>query len=186
MLTEVLTSMRKDPSAIASVAEVGCSLGYQLRFLETNLFPGAEVIEGMDIDDYAIRSGQEHLSAIGSRVRLHCGDMQDLDSIWGKREFDIILCAGVLMYLQEAEATEVVRNMLARTRVLLCITGLAHPSTDNSLLPTSEVRSSDKSHIHNIDRMIAAAGGTVIARRWDGDRLVEGQSIYFLFATPRS
>ena len=35
---------------INKVLEVGCSSGYLLRYVETDLFPNAEILEGIDID----------------------------------------------------------------------------------------------------------------------------------------
>ena len=170
---------------IDSVFEVGCSLGYQLRYLETDLFPRATVLEGVDIDQYAIRTGQEHLSENGSKIKLRCGDMQELESLLEGRVFDIIICTGVLMYLQEAEATDIMRTMLSHCRVMVAMAGLAHPSLDNAALDQSDVRERDQTFIHNLDRMVRDSGGSVLKRRWDGSRQVEGQTIYFVFATPR-
>jgi len=170
---------------IHSVLEVGCSLGYQLRHLETDLFPGAAVLEGIDIDDYAVRSGQEHLGAIGSKISLKCGDIQRLDSLLGGRVYDVIVCTGVLMYLKEAEAAGMVRAMLSHSRVMVAMAGLAHPVLDNAALDCSDVRDRDQTFIHNLDGMVKNGGGSVLARRWEGDRQLEGQSIYFVFAAPR-
>jgi len=170
---------------IRSVLEVGCSLGYQLRYLETDLFPGAAVLEGIDIDNYAVRSGQEHLGAIGSKISLKCGDIQRLDSLLGGRVYDVIVCTGVLMYLKEAEAAGMVRAMLSHSRVMVAMAGLAHPVLDNAALDCSDVRNRDQTFIHNIDSMVKNGGGSVLARRWEGGRQLEGQTIYFVFAAPR-
>jgi len=169
---------------IRSVLEVGCSLGYQLRHLETDLFPGATVLDGIDIDDYAVRSGQEHLGAIGSKISLQCGDIQQLDGLLGGRVYDLILCTGVLMYLKEAEAAGMVRALLSRSRVMVAMAGLAHPVLDNAALDRSGVRDRDQTFIHNLDGMVKNGGGRVLARRWEGDRQWEGQTIYFVFAAP--
>jgi SAM-dependent methyltransferase len=169
---------------IRSVLEVGCSLGYQLRYLETDLLPGAAVLEGIDIDDYAVRSGQEHLGAIGSKVSLKCGDIQQLDGLLGGRVYDIIVCTGVLMYLKEADAAGLVRAMLSHSRVMVAMAGLAHRVQDNAALGCSDVRDRDQTFIHNLDSMVKNGGGSVLARRWEGDRQVEGQTIYFVFAAP--
>jgi len=181
-LCKQLTEMGVDRLEVRSVYEVGCSLGYQLRYMETDLFPSAKTLEGVDIDQYAIHSGMEYLRSVRSNVSLKCGDMQQLNDSLGNRHYDIIVCTGVLMYLTESEATEVVRGMLSHCRVLLAIAGLAHPTLDNALFDCSEVRSNDHTFIHNIDRMVQVAGGKVVGRRWDGSRLVDGQTIYFVFA----
>jgi 2-polyprenyl-3-methyl-5-hydroxy-6-metoxy-1,4-benzoquinol methylase len=170
---------------IRSILEVGCSLGYQLRYLETELFQDATVLEGIDIDRHAVQSGQEYLAAIGSRVSLRCGDIQQLDRLLEQRTYDLIVCAGVLMYLRQSEAADMVRAMLSHSRVVVAMAGLAHPVRDNQALEVSEVRDRDHTFVHNFDAMAKSGGGNVLARRWDGARQVEGQTIYFVFATPR-
>ena len=164
--------------------EVGCSLGYQLRYLETDLFPGTAVLEGIDIDQYAIRSGEEQLRAVQSKISLSCGDIQQLDGLLGRRVYDVIICSGVLMYLKEAEAAEVVRAMLSHSRVIVAMAGLAHPVLDNADLSHSDVRDQDQTFVHNLDRMVKDAGGNLLARRWEGDLKVDGQTIYFVFGAP--
>jgi 2-polyprenyl-3-methyl-5-hydroxy-6-metoxy-1,4-benzoquinol methylase len=175
------------PSAreIRSVLEVGCSLGYQLRYLETDLFPDADVLDGIDIDRHAVQAGQEHLGAIGSRISLKCSDIQQLDELLGSRVYDLIICTGVLMYLKEAEAARMVRAMLSHSRVMVAMAGLAHPVRDNAALECSDVRDRDHTLIHNFDGMVKNAGGSVLARRWEGDQQLDGQTIYIVLAAPR-
>lgn len=183
-LLRVLEENGMEPARIGSVFEVGCSMGYLLRQMETDLFPAAATLEGNDIDEYAVRAGQEHLSGLGSRVRLHAGDMRDLERYFVGRRFDLILCAGVLMYLPEAEAEDVLRKMLHHSSGVVALTGLAHPATDNARLTASEQRESDRSFIHNIDRLVQRVGGRVLMRRWEGPRMVNGNTIYFVFCAP--
>jgi len=183
-LTEHLMRMSVNPSAdIKSVFEVGCSLGYLLRYCETDIFPSATDIEGSDIDQYAIRIGSEYLRSIGSRVRLTCGDMEELNHLMNNKIYDVILCPGVLMYLHENAACQVVDVLLQHTGVMLALTGLAHPDIDNAELQHSVARDRDQSFIHNFDSMITKAGGQIVARRWGGSTVVDGHTIYFVFAT---
>ncbi len=63
---------RKD---IRTVLEIGCSQGYLLRHLELTAFHSATILHGIDIDDYAIRTGSAHLNSLGSRVELFAADM---------------------------------------------------------------------------------------------------------------
>jgi SAM-dependent methyltransferase len=184
-LARVLRERGTDPEHdIHSVFEVGCSLGYLLRFLETGLFRSAEVLEGNDIDGYAIESGSAHLARLGSRIRLHHGDMAAPEQILGERRFDVILCAGVLMYLQEAPAAAVVDSILRHTGRLAAFAGLAAPGSDNRELAASTPRLRDGTFIHNIDRMVERAGGRVVFRRWEATRQVDGNTIYFVIAAP--
>ena len=55
---------------------------------------------------------------------------------------------------------------------------------DNAALAQSDVRATDRTFVHNLDRMVELAGGKVVGRRWEGDRQVDGQTIYFVFALP--
>lgn len=167
---------------IRSAFEVGCSLGYQLRYFETELFPAATDIAGIDIDRYAIEQGSSHLAAAGSKVRLICGDMADLDNLLQGRIYDIIVCTGVLMYMAEEDAARVLRIMLEHSRIMAALSDPGYARCDNGRLAHSQVREHDGSRFHNMDAMVKAAGGTVLSRRWEGDRLVDGQRLYFVFA----
>ena len=183
-LQACLTDLAIRPDAVDSVFEVGCSLGYNLRFLETDVFSAATVFDGCDIDGYAVAQGSAYLHAYGSRVRLFRADMGDLDAALGDCRYDVTLSAGVLMYLQRPEAHHVVASLLRHTKHLAVFAGLADPDDDNATLQTSRVRSSDGTFIHDIDAMVRRAGGRVVRRRWEGARLVEGNTVYFVFATP--
>jgi SAM-dependent methyltransferase len=169
-------------SDVKSVFEVGCSLGYQLRHMETDLFTGAEALEGIDIDEYAVLSGMEHLSRIGSGVKLRQADMESIEDVLEGRLFDVIICTGVLMYLNEKKASLVVKRLLQHTGKVLAVAGLAHPETDNSLLSSSAIRESDRSFIHNVSKMVREGGGTVLEERWEGEKVFDDNTIYFVFA----
>lgn len=171
---------------IHSVFEVGCSLGYQLRYLETDVFPGARELAGVDIDDHAILQGAEYLQRQGSKILLKCGDMGNLDNLLGDKMYDIILCTGVLMYLDEEQAARAVEEMLQHCRVMVALSGPAHPDTDNSHLAHSFIRKLDGSFIHNFDAMVKQADGNIVARRWEGSRVIDGHTIYFVFAAGTS
>lgn len=172
------------PDAIASVFEAGCSLGYNLRFLETDLFRNAAVLEGCDIDEYAVQQGAHYLRDSGSRVRVFRADMAELDERLGSQCYDITMAAGVLMYLRQEQAEEVVASLMRHTGRLAVFAGLADPSQDNATLAESRVRSTDGTFIHDIDGMVTRAGGRVVKRRWEGPRLIEGNTVYFVFAVP--
>jgi SAM-dependent methyltransferase len=179
-LIRLLRKRGSDPSHdVRSIFEVGCSLGYLLRYLETEIFPSAELLEGIDIDDKAVTEGERHLRSTGSRVRLYAGDMDALPDILGARIFDLIFCCGVLMYVTEEEAQKVVTTMLDHAG-LVVITGLAHADMDNSRLDAPAIRERDGTFIYNIDRMVERAGGRVVFRRWEGDRMVDGNTVYFV------
>jgi SAM-dependent methyltransferase len=169
---------------VRSVFDAGCSLGYLLRHVETEVFPRAEVLEGLDIDRRAIAEGASYLAAQRSKVRLHAGDLTALPAVMGGRSFDVIFCAGVLMYVRPETAAAAVATMLARCSGVLALSGPAHPRTDNGELATSEPRANDNSLLHNFDAMVRAARGRVLSRRWEGARLVDGNTLYFVIAAP--
>jgi SAM-dependent methyltransferase len=171
---------------IHSIFEVGCSLGYQLRHLETDVFPHARELSGVDIDNHAILQGAAYLQRKGSKVLLQCDDMGNLHNLLGDKTYDIIICTGVLMYLGEEQASLVVEEMLRHSKVLVALSGPAHPDIDNGCLGHSVVRSHDGSFIHNFDAMVRRSGGDILARRWEGSRRIDGHTIYFVFAAGSS
>lgn len=172
----------KPQEAVHSILEVGCSLGYQLRYVETDLFPEAAELSGVDIDKNAIIKGTAYLRNMGSKIQLICDDMGNLGHTLGDKIYDIILCTGVLMYLEEKEASRVVEEMLRHCRVMVAISGPAYADMDNCYLEHSVIRENDGSFIHNFDALVKKSGGLVFARRWEGSRIVDGHTIYFVFA----
>lgn len=177
-----LQGLRVQPRDVDSILDVGCSVGNNLRYLEERVFPSAKAMHGIDIDHGAVADGSRYLASIDSRIELKAGDMEDLDGILGVRPYDVVFCAGVLLYLDERRAASVVRSMLHRTTMLCAFAALAHAPFDNRLMRASETRPWDMSHVHNVDAMVAAAGGRVVARRWEPGTLDGRQTIYFVFA----
>ena len=167
---------------IGSVFEVGCSSGYQLRYLESNLFASATELVGIDIDRHAIIEGQSYLQTIGSKVRLICEDMANIEALLEGKTYDIVVCCGVLMYLQKNDALRVMKAMLKHSRVLVALTDPGYPNFDNARLEHSLIRELDGSYFHNLDAMVDTSEGKVLTRRWEGDRPLDGQRIYFVFA----
>ena len=181
-LVRCLAEREMDPSGVSSIFEVGCSLGYNLHFLERSVFTRATVLDGCDIDAYAIEQGCAYLASIGSRVHLFTADMAELSNRLDDKQYDLMLCAGVLMYLRRADAERVVSDILRHTNGVAAFAGLADPDRDNATLADSRVRERDGTFVHNIDAMVARAGGRVVQRRWEGPRSVDGNTIYFVFA----
>jgi SAM-dependent methyltransferase len=183
-LRTALAGQGRRAEEVRSVFDTGCSLGYLLRHLEQDVFPSAEVLEGIDIDDQAIARGSAYLGSLGSKVRLHAGDLALLDRVMGSRTFDVVLCAGVLMYVRPPTAAAAVATMLAHCSGLVAMSGPAHPERDNGELPEAATRARDRSLLHNFDAMVRDAGGRVVARRWEGPRVVDGNTVYFVIAAP--
>lgn len=184
-LASVMRQRGLQPSQIRSVLEVGCSQGYLLRHLETEVFPECRQFLGIDIDGTAIRKGKAFLERAGSRVVLAEGDMEHLDRMLGDRSFDLVYAAGVLSYLDERHAAALVANLLGRTGKVLGLAGLACIRQDNRELEHSEA-SAEHEHqwVHNFAAMVMAAGGSVVASRWEGATLYNLQTICFVFGVP--
>jgi SAM-dependent methyltransferase len=187
-LFAVIKGLGLDPSRdMRSVLEVGCSLGYVLRSIEMDVFPNSEELVGIDIDSEAINKGIRYLSKIGSKARLIHGDMEELDRLVGYRNFDFTFAAGVLSYLNAVDATKVVSEMLCRTNKVLALVGLACTSVNNRELCESQPSMDHRNQwIHNFEAIVGAAGGHVVASRWEGNKQFEHQPIYFVFAVPKS
>jgi SAM-dependent methyltransferase len=181
-LTTTLRTEGVEPASVTSVLEVGSSLGYLLRYVEESVFPGASVLEGVDIDRFAVEAGNAALQQRSSRVRLHHLDATDLEGYLDGGSFDVVFCAGMLMYLNEAEAAQLVATMLRAANMAMAITGVAHPRQDNAMMAGHTFRDWDKAFVHNLDAMVADAGGRILFRRWDGPREIDGLSVYHLIA----
>jgi 2-polyprenyl-3-methyl-5-hydroxy-6-metoxy-1,4-benzoquinol methylase len=150
--------------------------------METDMFPLANRLCGVDIDEYAIKQGSAHLQSLGSKIRLIHGDVEDLNDLLGPDRFDVVICTGVLMYLNQEAATAVVKSLLKHTNHIVGISGLADPRKPNSQLEHSSIRIWDQSYIHNIERMVNEAGGNPIKVLWEGDTIIDGTTVYFVFA----
>ena len=184
-LVSVVRELGLQPSDIGSILEVGCSLGYLLRHLEVEVFPGCRELLGIDIDGPAIRKGTDYLKRHGSKVVLAQGDMEDLDRMLGSRTFDLVFAAGVLSYLDEPNAARLVSMLLRRTNKVLAFAGLACTGRNNDELDRSETSPNhEQQWIHNFAAMVSAAGGRVVRSRWEGAKLYNLQTIHFVFAVP--
>jgi SAM-dependent methyltransferase len=180
-----LKSHGLDPARdIDSVFEVGCSMGYLLHHLETEIFPSASVLHGLDIDGYAIETGAAHLAALKSKVQLFRADMEAAANVMAGRKYDLVLCCGVLMYVNEDAAQQVVRTMLRHTRRLTGLISLAHPNRHDTAFDRSRHRTSDGAFIHNIHRMIRDAGGEVLSSKWIGTDVSGSSPSHVIVAEP--
>ncbi len=186
-LLSVMKEIGLDHNDIDSVLEVGCSLGYLLRFIETDILPDAKELVGIDIDGDAINKGADYLHHAGSKVQLIHGDMEDLDRLVGNRTFDVVFAGGVLSYLNDDDAAKMVLKMLKRTKKVFALIGLACTTKDNSGLQQSLLDDTRGNQwVHNFKSMVEAAGGHVVKCRWEGARLFNYQTIYAVFAVPAS
>lgn len=166
--------------AIRSVLDVGCSSGYLLRSLEASWGVGKADLMGFDVDRAALARGRRYLAGVGSRVRLVDGDLRS-PPIEGRGEFDLVVCAGVLMYFPELAARVVVARLLGQARQLLVLSAPACQEGDNLGLQGSLTRA-HATFVHNLDAMVTAAGGAVVGRRWQGAERLGGQTVYFVLA----
>lgn len=184
-IVSVMKDLGHDSNDLRSALEVGCSLGYLLRFIEEDIFPSTNELIGIDIDPEAIEMGGQYLDRVGSKVRLICGDMEDLDRLLGVKSFDLVFAGGVLSYLSESDARKVVKAMLCRTNKVLALIGLACTTRDNSELETSILSGNHNNQwLHNFKSMVEQVGGTVLKCRWEGAKQFNFQTIYAVYAVP--
>ena len=168
-ITSHLRSRGLDPHRdIRSVFEVGCSMGYLLRHLEVEVFPSASILHGLDIDSYAVETGMAHLHSLQSAVKLFLADMAATEGVMGSRMYDVVICCGVLMYVNENTAAQVIRTMLHHAGHLVGLICLAPTGHRHSPGRHSETRVSDGAFIHDVDGMIHRAGGRVLSSKWIG------------------
>jgi SAM-dependent methyltransferase len=164
---------------IRSVLEIGCSQGYLLRHLETTMFRSATILHGLDLDAHAIKTGSEHLDSLGSRVKLFAADMEMPEKIIGGGIYDVVLCCGVLMYVNPIIAERVVRMMFSRAVRLVGLICLAPLKGQHGL------RESDGAFVHDMDSMIDRAGGKVLSSRWIGTTTSGSSPSHVIIAEPK-
>jgi SAM-dependent methyltransferase len=187
LFQEILAHLKSGgigPHGVGSIFEVGCSMGYLLRHLETDVFPSAAILHGLDIDRPAIEMGTAHLRSVQSKVRLFAADMDDTERIMGERSYDLVLCCGVLMYVSESAARRLVRTMLAHTRRMVGLICLAPPEGERSGSAASQVRQADGTFIHDVARMIGEADGRLLASRWVGSDVSGSSPAHLILAAP--
>jgi hypothetical protein len=156
-------------------------MGYLLRHLEEEVFPSAAILHGLDIDAYAVEAGSAHLRELQSNVELFAADMQSTASVMAGRTYDLVLCCGVLMYVTEAAAQEVVRSMFAHAGRLVGLICLAPPDED---APRSAMRGPDGAFIHDVDRMIEKAGGRIVSTERIGTETSGSSPSHVILAEP--
>jgi 2-polyprenyl-3-methyl-5-hydroxy-6-metoxy-1,4-benzoquinol methylase len=178
-----LLSRSVEPATdIRSVLEIGCSQGYLLRHLETEVFHSATTLHGLDLDAYAIQTGSSHLTSLGSKVKLFEADMAAAETIIGAQTYDVVLCCGVLMYVDEKTAEEVLRIMFARVTRLVGLICLARPKNASSEEPG--MQAADGEFIHPIHRMIRNIGGRVLSSHWVGTETSGSKPSHVIVAEP--
>jgi hypothetical protein len=145
------------------------------------VFPSATILHGLDIDAYAVKAGSTHLSSLRSRVKLFAADMETAERTMSSQNYDLVLCCGVLMYVDETTAEKVVRAMFSCSAYLVGLICLAPPG-DNPV--RSEIRQSDGAFIHNMDRMIRRTGGNVVSSTWIGTSASGSSPCHVILAEP--
>jgi len=169
---------------VRSVFEVGCSMGYLLRHVEEEIFPRAGILHGLDIDRHAIESGMAHLNGLDSRVRLHHADLENTARMMAGRKYDVVFCCGVLMYVNQQMAQEVIRTMFRHARWLVGMICLAPPEGDRAPTGASSPRDSDGAYIHDVKHMIREAGGRTVFSEWIGTKVSGSSPSHVILAEP--
>jgi len=104
----------------ASVLEIGCNCGPNLRILAEKL-PGTRFI-GIDINADSVRKGNEWMEADGiTNVRLEEGRADDL-SRFRDDSFDVVFTDAVLIYIGPDKIRRVLQEFrrVAGKKILLC------------------------------------------------------------------
>ena len=177
---EDLARAMESRGPIESVLDVGCSVGHVLHALETDVLEDATNLVGIDIDRHAIEAGSAWLGG-RSKIRLACGDLEDLDALVGAQSFDFAFAAGSLSYLSEEDAAAAVGKILSRTRKLSAFVGLASADRSNAELSQSVLRHRSM-WAHNFGAMARAHGWIVASTRWEPPRGSDAQGVYSVFA----
>lgn len=106
-------SLRKnglDPSA-RKILDIGCGPG-QWSFAAANVARNAEVW-GIDPNQQELDFAREYAKTHGQqRTHFDIGRLSDVEYRFDKSAFDVIMCNGVLMYLDRHEAFRIFRHFL--------------------------------------------------------------------------
>src|SRR5262249_47033769 len=106
--------------------------------------------------------------------------MESAEHILGRWKYDLVLCCGVLMYVNERIAENVVRAMFAGAARLVGLICLAPPQDG-----WSGVREHDGAYIHDVDQMIRRAGGGVISLDCVDTNISGSSPSHVILAEPR-
>jgi hypothetical protein len=110
--------------------------------------------------------------------------VEETERVMSDREYDVVLCCGVLMYVNPQAAARLVRVMLARARRMVGLISLAHPKGHHAGTLGSEVRVPDGTFIHDVNRMIREANGRLVSSKWVGTEISGSSPSYVIVAEP--
>lgn len=80
-----------------SVLDVGCGQGEQAR----RLLAAGWTVTGVDPSEELLQSFRSACSGDATTVELIAGDIEELNSLLGRRSFDLVCAHGLLMYLDD-------------------------------------------------------------------------------------
>lgn len=169
---------------IGSVFDVGCSLGYLLRHLEVNVLPSASTLSGIDIDRYAVGTGMAYLESVQSKVRLFEADLTKAGDLLQRHPYDLVLCCGVLMYVNEDTAKGALQAIFSHCRRLVGLICLA-PDGRRRAGAATEPRASDGAYVHDMHRIIRETGGTLISSTWIDSATSGSSASHVILAEPK-
>ncbi len=103
LVTRQLASHLPEPDDALEVLDVGCGQGTQLRALARAGYRSTGIDVSIELLDRARADLAQEPATVGARVTLRQGDIDALGEVVD-RDFDLVLCHGLLMYLPSLEA----------------------------------------------------------------------------------
>ena len=117
---ELLLEKISQKHSIESVLEIGCASGINLRIINKKI--NGILFEGIDINKKALNEGMSILKRENiTNIRLRYKSAKDLSS-YKDKEFDLVFCDAVLMYIDSSNIKNVVDEMfrISKKMVIIC------------------------------------------------------------------
>lgn len=117
---ELLLEKISQKHSIQSVLEIGCASGINLRIINKKI--NGILFEGIDINKKALNEGINILKRENiTNIKLKYKSAKDLSS-YKDKEFDLVFCDAVLMYIDSSNIKNVVNEMfrISKKMVIIC------------------------------------------------------------------
>ena len=117
---QLLVKKISQKHSIKSILEIGCSNGINLRIINKKI-PGI-ILEGIDINKKALNDGINKMKKEKIKnIKLKYKSAKNLSS-YKNKEFDIVFCDAVLMYIDNYNIKKVLEEMfrISKKLVIIC------------------------------------------------------------------